>query len=174
MDVKGAIPDLDWLVWAGRRVVVAYDADAVSKEFVRIARSVLAAHLRGRGAVVGFLEWDIATGKGIDDHLAAVGPEVVLDEIAHVDFASSAWKKDLLRPNPMNGAEGRILPVLANAIAAFRHAPEWGGVLAFNEFACGRSFSGQHPGASSPRGMDRSRGPPRCGMAAEARSPGLS
>ena len=27
--------------------------------------------------------------------------------------------------------------MLANAIAAFRHAPEWGGVLAFNEFGCG-------------------------------------
>jgi hypothetical protein len=68
MDVKGAILDLDWIVWAGRRVVVAYDADAVTKELVRIARSALAAHLRGRGALVGFLEWDAATGKGIDDH----------------------------------------------------------------------------------------------------------
>jgi predicted P-loop ATPase len=37
----------------------------------------------------------------------------------------------------MNTTEGRILPVLANAIAAFRHAPEWGGVLAFNEFGFG-------------------------------------
>jgi hypothetical protein len=25
MDVKGAIPDLDWVVWTGRRVVIAYD-----------------------------------------------------------------------------------------------------------------------------------------------------
>ena len=153
MDVKGAIPDLGWLVWAGRRVVVAYDADAVTKEFVRIARSVLAAHLRGRGAVVGFLEWDIAKGKGIDDHLAAVGPEVVLDEIAHVDFASSAWKKDLLRSKPpMNTAEGRILPVLANAIAAFRHAPEWGGVLAFNEFGCGTVVLRPAPWGIVPKG----------------------
>ena len=31
LDVKGAIPDLDWLVWPGRKVVIAYDADAVSK-----------------------------------------------------------------------------------------------------------------------------------------------
>jgi hypothetical protein len=37
----------------------------------------------------------------------------------------------------MNFTEGRILPVLANAIAAYRHSPEWGGVLAFNEFGCG-------------------------------------
>lgn len=37
----------------------------------------------------------------------------------------------------MNTTEGRILPLLANAIAAFRHAPEWGGVLGFNEFEFG-------------------------------------
>jgi predicted P-loop ATPase len=139
LDVKGAIPDLDWVVWASRKVVIAYDADAINKDMVRIARSELAANLRGRGAHVGFLEWDLAEGKGIDDHLAAVGPDAVLDEIAHVDFAGSAWRKDLLRSRPpMNTTiEGRILPVLANAIAAFRHAPEWGGVLAFNEFALG-------------------------------------
>lgn len=74
-------------------------------------------------------------GEGIDDHLAVVGPEAVLDAIEDADFASTAWKKDLLRSKPpMNTMEGRILPVLANAIAAFRHAPEWGSVLAFNEF----------------------------------------
>jgi hypothetical protein len=81
MDVKGAIPDLDWIFWIGRRVVIAYDADAVTKEIVRIARSALSTHLRGRDALVGFLEWDVAKGKGIDDHLAAVGPEMVLDAI---------------------------------------------------------------------------------------------
>jgi hypothetical protein len=136
--VKGAIPDLDWAAWEGRRVVIAYDADAVTKELVRIARSELAAHLRGRGALVGFLEWDVARGKGIDDHLAVAGPETVLDEVSHVDFAGSAWRKDLLRSKPpMSTTEGRILPVLANAIAAFRHAPEWGSVLAFDEFAWG-------------------------------------
>jgi hypothetical protein len=60
---------------------------------------------------------------GIDDHLAAVGPEMVLDEIAQVDAAGSAWKKGLLRSKPpMNTSEGRIQPVLANAIAAFRRA----------------------------------------------------
>jgi predicted P-loop ATPase len=138
MDVKGVIPDLGWVGWQDRKVVIAYDADAVTKELVRIARSELAAHLRSRGALVGFLEWDIAKGKGIDDHLAIVGPDAVIDEIAQVDFASSSWRKDLLRARPpMNNNEGRILPVLANAIAAFRHAPEWGGVLAFNEFAFG-------------------------------------
>ena len=60
--------------------MIAYDADAVTKDLVRIARAELGAHLRGRGALVGFLEWDVARGKGIDDHLAIVGPDTVLDE----------------------------------------------------------------------------------------------
>jgi hypothetical protein len=153
MDIKGAIPDLDWIVWAGRRVMIGYDADAVTKEQVRIARSALAAHLRGRDALVGFLEWNVAKGKGIDDHLAAVGPEMVLDEIAHVDFAGSTWKKDLLRSKPpMNTTKGRILPVLANAIAAFRHSPEWGGVLAFNEFGFGTVVLKPAPWGVVPKG----------------------
>jgi hypothetical protein len=113
LDVKGAIPDLDWIAWEDRCVVIAYDADSVTKDLVRMARSELAAHLRGRGAIVGFLEWDVTRGKGIDDHLAFVGPETVLDELAHVDFAGSAWKKDLLRAKPpMHTTEGRILPGL--------------------------------------------------------------
>jgi hypothetical protein len=53
----------------------------------------------GPPALVGFLEWDIETGKGIDDDLAAVGPDMVLDEIAHVDFAGSAWKKAYCAPS---------------------------------------------------------------------------
>jgi hypothetical protein len=153
LDVKGAISDLDWIEWNCRYVVIAYDADAVTKEPVRIARSELAAHLRARGAVVGVLEWDLNRGKGIDDHLAIVGPELVLDEIARVDFAGSGWKKDLLRSKPpMNNTEGRILPVLANAIAAFRHAPEWGGVLAFNEFALGTVALKSTPWGIVPKG----------------------
>jgi hypothetical protein len=154
LDVKGAIPDLDWLEWDGRRVVIAYDADVVAKDSVRIARAELAAHLRGRGALVAFLEWDPTRGKGIDDHLSAVGPETVLEEMTHVDFAGTAWRKDLLRSKPPmnNNTEGRIFPVLANAIAAFRHAPEWGGVLAFNEFAFGTVALKSPPWGLVPKG----------------------
>jgi hypothetical protein len=153
LDVKGVIADLDWIIWTGRRVVIAYDGDAITKELVRIARSTLAAHLPTRGALVGFLEWDVAKGKGIDDHLACVGPDIVLDEITRVDFAGSSWKKDLLRSKPIvSNMEGRILPVLANAIAAFRHAPEWGGVLAFNEFGLGTVVLKPAPWGIVPKG----------------------
>ncbi len=153
LDVKGTIPDLEWVAWQDRKVVITYDADAITKAPVRIARAELAAHLRGRGAQVGFLEWDLAKGKGIDNHLAVAGPDRVLDEISHVDFASSAWRTDLIRGKPpMNNTEGRILPVLANAIAAFRHAPEWGGVLAFNEFAYGTVAMKPTPWGIVPKG----------------------
>src|SRR5580765_378242 len=76
---------------------------------------------------------------------------------------------------PINTAEGRILPVLANAIAAFRHAPEWGGVLAFNEFGFGTVVLKPAPlGHRTQRGMDRSRGPSRRGMASATRNHGVS
>ncbi len=41
LDVKGVIPDLDWIEWQGRKVVIAYDADAVTKELVRIGPNSL-------------------------------------------------------------------------------------------------------------------------------------
>jgi len=68
LSIKGPIPDLEWIHWDGRRVIVAFDADVSSKESVRFARAELARHLRSRGATVGFLDWDPALGKGIDDH----------------------------------------------------------------------------------------------------------
>ena len=40
------------------------------------------------------------------------------------------WKKSLLRSE-----SGSIKPLLANAIAALRHAPPWQNVLGFDEFA---------------------------------------
>jgi hypothetical protein len=33
LDVKGAIPDLDWVTWEGRRVVVAFDADVIARNW---------------------------------------------------------------------------------------------------------------------------------------------
>ena len=135
LNVKGPIPDLDWIAWKDRKVLIAFDADASTKDMVRYARYELAQHLRKLGATVGFYEWDMAQGKGIDDHLAAVGPEMVLREIARVSFTSFNWREELIRSKPSPGnPNGTAYPVLANAITALRHAPEWKGVLAFNEF----------------------------------------
>jgi hypothetical protein len=146
LNIKGPIADLDWIHWSGRRVIVAFDADVASKEYVRIARGELARHLRSRGALVGFLEWDPVLGKGIDDRLASAGPEPVLDAIVHVDCSGFDWRDELLRSKPsMVHPHGTILPVLASAIAALRHAPEWQGVLGFDEFACNSVMLGPPP-----------------------------
>jgi hypothetical protein len=67
LDVKGAIPDLDWVAWQDRKVVIAYDADAVIKAPCASPARNWRAPAR-RGALVGFLEWDLAKGKGVDDH----------------------------------------------------------------------------------------------------------
>ena len=126
---------MDWITWKGRKVIIAFDADAAVKDQVRFARIELAQHLRRQGSVVGFLEWDLAHGKGIDDHLAAAGPEAVLSEIARVRFTAFNWREELIRAKPTPAhPQGNIYPVLANAITALRHSPEWQGVLAFNEF----------------------------------------
>ena len=134
-DVKGPIADLERIVWKGRRIIIAYDADAGRKDLVRFARAEFARHLRTRGAVVGFLEWDSSQGKGVDDHLAMVGPDAVLDEIARVAFTGLRWQDELLRSKVYGEkTEGSVLPILANGITALRLAPEWQGVLAYDEF----------------------------------------
>ncbi|MBZ5604693.1 MAG: DUF3854 domain-containing protein [Acidobacteriia bacterium] len=85
-DVKGVIPDFDLVTWEGRRVIIAFDADAEKNEQVEIARNLLARELRMRGAEVAFVTWDIAQGKGIDDLLANIGPEKVLELLVGADF----------------------------------------------------------------------------------------
>ncbi len=94
-DVKGVIPDLDLVTWEGRRVIIAFDADADKNEKVEVARSLLARELRMRGAEVALVTWDVAQGKGIDDLLANVGPEKVLELIEGVDFEKPSDDDDI-------------------------------------------------------------------------------
>jgi predicted P-loop ATPase len=48
------------------------------------------------------------------------------------------WQTSLLRGGPRKqGEQGAVRAVLANAITALREAPEWAGVLGFNEFSLG-------------------------------------
>jgi Domain of unknown function (DUF3854) len=94
-DVMGVIPDVDLVVWQGRRVILAFDADADQNEQVEIARNLLARELRIRGAEVAVMTWDIAQGKGIDDLLSNIGPEKVLELIEGVDVDKQASDDDI-------------------------------------------------------------------------------
>ena len=83
--VKGAIPDLDRIVWDGRKVEILYDADARENSSVNAARKLLAGVLRHREAVVRLLEMPATAEtkcKGIDDLLGAFGPDYVADWLA--------------------------------------------------------------------------------------------
>jgi len=78
-DVKGPIPDLNLIIWTKRKVLIAFDADAATNVAVEKAKQRLAWELRSRGARVIPVNWDIKQGKGIDDLLAATGPDHVLE-----------------------------------------------------------------------------------------------
>jgi len=132
VDVTGPLPEFDLMAWEGRKVIVAYDADVSDKPQVRAARWQFAKEAQRRNAIVGFLEWPIEKGKGIDDLLANVGPEEALDLVSKVDFDRRGWHATLIRTET-----GAPRAVLANALAALRNAPEWKGLLSFCEFSLG-------------------------------------
>ena len=94
-DVKGVVPDFDLVAWEGRRVIIGFDSDEDKNEQVGLAKKLLARELRTRAADVAFVTWDIAQGKGIDDLLATVGPEKVLELLEAADFEKPADDNDI-------------------------------------------------------------------------------
>jgi predicted P-loop ATPase len=132
-DVKGILPDMDRVCWKGRRVIIAFDADAGQNPMVRAARSGLSAVLIERGATVAMLEWSIADGKGIDDWLVKVGPDHVLAKIAKLTFGD--WRTRLLRNN-----SGDLIACYENACMMLENSPEFAGVLGYNEFTGAINF----------------------------------
>jgi predicted P-loop ATPase len=137
-DVKGVVPDFERVVFKGRRVVIAYDADAEKNPKVRAARAQLTAALIERGATVGYLEWPIKEGKGIDDRLANVGPDKVLADIAAIEFGG--WQTRLLRND-----KGKLMSCYENVALSLQNSPEWAGVLGYNEFTGGNFVLRQPP-----------------------------
>ena len=129
-DVKGVIPDVDRIAWKGRRAIIAFDADCEKNPKVRAARWQLTTALIERGALVGFIEWPMEEGKGIDDRLATAGPDRVLADIAAVEFGD--WRTRLLR-----NEKGRTIPCYENVALFLENSTDWAGVLGYNEFTAG-------------------------------------
>jgi predicted P-loop ATPase len=129
-DVKGVVPDFDRIAWKKRRVFVAFDADIVRKPKVKAARAELMRELRRREGHVGVIEWPETQGKGIDDFLASQGLDAFLALMASAPLQEGGWRSRLIV-----NREGAPKGLLANACTVLRYAPEWDGVLAYNEFA---------------------------------------
>jgi predicted P-loop ATPase len=120
---------------AGKHVVLFPDNDKPGQAHMTcVGRSVF-----GKAASVRVVT--VPTGKDVSDWIAAGAAreeiQAVIDDAApFVDFGRAEgstgekdWRSALLRT-----ARGVPKAVLANAITALRHAPEWSGVLGFNEF----------------------------------------
>jgi len=117
LDLKGPIPDLSRIAWGQRDVLIVYDSNVHSNENVLRARQGLNKELTSRGASVSFVNLpDDCRVNGIDDLLAAWGPERVL---AVIDQRESASDDD--SPSRVNQAQRLIQ--LASEVGFF-HTPE--------------------------------------------------
>lgn len=127
VDVRGVIPDIERFRWKDRRVVIAFDADVALNSKIKAARKWLTDELVKKGATVGWLEWELAEGKGIDDRLAKIGPDPVLAQIASVQYDD--WKTRLI-----HDGMGGYSPCNQNIRLYLGNDPELQGMLAYNEF----------------------------------------
>lgn len=126
---KGVLADFDLLIWTGRRVTVLFDSNVASNESVRTARSGLARELTRRQAMVFLSNLPASPGvNGCDDFLHLFGA-VKLQEVVS-GALPWLWREELVVND-----KGQPRAILANAITALRSAPEWSGVLAWDEFA---------------------------------------
>lgn len=131
--VTGPSPDLDLIAWANRKVYIALDSNAMSNRNVKRERKKLASELRKRGASILLAEIPAHPNvNGPDDLIAECGDEAAIEVFKEARPFTDADRIDL--PSGIIYSEtGKILPVLANAIAVLRE--EWSGVLGFNEFS---------------------------------------
>ncbi len=127
---KGVLPDFDLIPWVDRKVTLLFDSNVSTNESVRAARTLLARELTRRGAVVWLADLPASPGvNGCDDFLHLFGTAKLQQEV--LDKAHRwLWREDLLVND-----KGQPLPLLANAITTLRSAPEWYGLLAWDEFA---------------------------------------
>jgi AAA domain/Domain of unknown function (DUF3854) len=78
--VTGPSPSFDWIVWRGRRVIVAFDSNVAGRRDLERARLALAKELLNRGAQVFIASTPGRIGvNGPDDLIAIGGDEAALE-----------------------------------------------------------------------------------------------
>jgi predicted P-loop ATPase len=126
---KGPLGDWNHLQWLHRKVFLLFDTNIHTNALVAAARRGLARELSSRGAEVYLVDLPEAPSvNGCDDylyHFGAKALEQLLSQALRYD-----WRKDLIVTD-----KGKTQAVLTNAVIALREAPEWNGVLSFDEFA---------------------------------------
>lgn len=129
-DSYGLIPDMFRVTWAERNVIIAFDSDWKRNTSVRAAKRRLSDELKTGGAKVVTLSWEERDGKGIDDWLATVGPDPVLAAINGINWDITTGWLSLLQVDD----KGKPVKNVLNVVTALTLAPEWEGVIAYNQF----------------------------------------
>lgn len=160
-DIPGPIADLWKLQYGGRRCTICFDTDVETNLDVSASRRRLTRELEERGGEAAWLKWPKSLPqqvKGIDDYLAACGPDQAIKLLVNartitrrvrtvpaVQIPVADWKRELIR-----NISGDIRPLLANAIHALRRAPEWHGVVVYDEFALRTRTVAKTPWGADP------------------------
>ena len=133
-DVKGlvALPDWERIALNGRRVVLAFDSDSLTKVQVHDALTRLAAFLQGRGASVDYLHLADAsdgTKVGIDDALGSGTTVAELEAMVKPDPGPRPTP-DAHEPTGPDGFhytdDGNSERLVANHGDAIRYVTSWG------------------------------------------------
>jgi len=125
---SGPSPDLDMVAWMNRKVVLLADSNFNTNDQVAFWWVALGRELEGRGAIVKIVVTPKLDGvNGPDDFLAVRG-DLAMQEL--LNSPSAPASKGMIMTK-----KGNIRALVANAITAIDKAPEWQGVLGFNEFS---------------------------------------
>ncbi|HUQ95166.1 MAG TPA: DUF3854 domain-containing protein [Bryobacteraceae bacterium] len=113
--VKGPIPDLSRIRWQNRIAYLAFDSDQDMNENVQSALQAFAAQLRKWDAAPRNIRWPCEIGKGIDDYIAANGPDAALLTIENATSFQSPQRRVGLLVKEQCLMTPRVWPVLGQA-----------------------------------------------------------
>ena len=134
VDERGPLPELG-ICRDRRKAYVLFDANCNSSSLVQVARKALVRQLLEQKADVTVVDLPTFNGvNGPDDDIGLFGDDAMTKLLDSPPSKITSWR-DLLIYRATKGGKLQPQALLANAMTALRYAPEWDGVLGFNEFS---------------------------------------
>ena len=132
VDETGPLPELG-ICSPGRKVYVLLDANCSSNPTVQAARTALVRQLLRQKCHPHVLDLPAIKGvNGPDDYIGLLGDDAMARLFDDPPAEIGNWRQLLMFRSTKSALPERIL---ANVLTAFRYAPEWNGILGFNEFS---------------------------------------
>jgi hypothetical protein len=134
VDELGPLPELG-ICRDGRKVFVLLDANCTTNPVVGRARNALVRQLLMQKANAHVLDLPALEGvNGPDDYIGLYGDDAMARLLDSPPVKMADWREFLIY-RETKGGPPQPERLLANAMAALRHAPEWEGALGFDEFS---------------------------------------